>query len=130
MKGTFSGPVRTEWIADNPRDMVVLNELRYTDSKGKVWTARAGSVVNGASIPRPFWHLIGSPFCGRYRRASVIHDVYSPSNEPWWAVHRVFLEMMETDGVPLIQRNIMFLAVWCFAKRWEVADGIEIKKTA
>jgi hypothetical protein len=99
--------------------MVVLNELSYFDSAGKVWTARAGSVVNGASIPRPFWNLIGSPFCGRYRRASVIHDVYcNDGHEPWRAVHKVFEEMMETDKVPWLQRTLMAKAVMWFGPRW------------
>ena len=32
--------------------MTLLNELRYTDPKGVVWVAPAGSVIDGASIPR------------------------------------------------------------------------------
>ena len=115
--GVFRGDVITKWLP-NGRDMVLTTELSYTDNAGKVWTAYAGSTINGASIPRIFWVLVGSPFCGRYRRPSVIHDVNSPSDEPWQAVHRVFLEMMETEGVSRVKRYLMFKAVWYGAKRW------------
>lgn len=125
MKGRFSGPVRTEWLVDDPREMVVLNELTYTDSNNKIWIARAGSVVNGASIPRPLWVLIGSPFCGNYRRASVIHDVYCNDRyEPWQQVHKVFDEMMETDNVNIVLRKIMATGVMMFGPRWPHVPSI------
>ena len=55
--------------------MTLLNELRYTDPKGVVWIAPAGSVIDGASIPRALWSFMGGPFEGKYRNASVLHDV-------------------------------------------------------
>src|SRR5947209_4848318 len=72
--GFYSGPVETRWENDG-RSMTVLNELRYTDPYGAVWIAPAGSHVDGASIPRAFWGIIGGPFEGKYRNASVLHDV-------------------------------------------------------
>ena len=51
--------------------MILLEDVSFT-SKGKIWTAPAGSVIDGASIPRFFWRVIGSPFIGYYRRASVV----------------------------------------------------------
>lgn len=114
----FSGSVKTEWL-DDGRNMRLLETLTFTDSAGKVWTAPAGSVINGASIPGIFWQTIGSPYIGLYRRASVIHDVYCGSRtEPHQAVHRVFNEMMKYDGVTDVTRIRMFKAVWYFGPKW------------
>ena len=30
--------------------------------------------MDGASIPRALWTLVGSPYRGDYRRASIVHD--------------------------------------------------------
>lgn len=74
----FSGNPRTEWLTDpySPdRDMRLLEDFSYTDPSGKVWLAPAGSVINGASIPRALWSSVGSPYTDDYRNASVVHDV-------------------------------------------------------
>lgn len=76
--GSFSGNPKTEWLIDSTgedRNMQLLEEFTYTDPNGKVWVAPKGSVVNGASIPRPLWSTVGSPYTDDYRRASVVHDV-------------------------------------------------------
>ena len=118
MKPCFNGLVAAEWLEDG-RDMRLLKDLIYCDRGGKIWTAPAGRIVNGASIPQFLWDKVGSPYCGRYRRASVIHDIYcEDQSEPWEAVHQVFEEMMEVDGVDYPLRREMFLAVWYFGPRW------------
>ena len=76
--GTFSGNPKTEWLADTlgvDRDMQLLEDFAFTDPNGRVWPAPKGAVVNGASIPRPLWSAVGSPYTDDYRRASVVHDV-------------------------------------------------------
>ncbi len=35
---------------------------------------KVGFEFDGASIPRMFWHIIGSPMSGRYTAATAIHD--------------------------------------------------------
>ena len=69
--------------------------------------------MDGASIPRFFWRFIGSPFIGRYRRASVIHDVHCNLKCHSSAqVHRVFYEMM-------LKAWAMWLAVRLFGPRFK-----------
>ena len=70
---SFSSPVRTEWLPDGVR-MIVLTSMTYTDPSGRKWEVPAGFVTDGASIPREFWSLIGSPYTGEYRVAAVFHD--------------------------------------------------------
>jgi len=117
----FSGRVKAEWL-DDGRNMCLLETLTFIDSAGKLWEAPAGSVINGASVPGIFWQIIGSPYTGKYRRAAVIHDVYCGCRtEPHRAVHKVFNEMMEFDGVDDLRRIRMFKAVWYFGPKWSPA---------
>lgn len=78
-QGTFSGDPVTRWLSEtgDDRNMEILEAFTFTDPAGKVWKAPVGSVVNGASIPRPLWSVVGSPYTGDYRRASIVHDVAS-----------------------------------------------------
>ncbi|MBU6260611.1 MAG: DUF1353 domain-containing protein [Burkholderiales bacterium] len=69
----FSSPVRTEWLADGRR-MMVMQAITYTDPAGRVWEVPTGFVTDGASIPQELWSLLGSPFTGLYRIAAVFHD--------------------------------------------------------
>ena len=76
--GHFSDNPQTEWVTDPEepdRNMKLLRDFSYTDPKGKVWLAPTGSVINGASIPRPLWSTVGSPYTDDYRNASIVHDV-------------------------------------------------------
>jgi hypothetical protein len=75
--GQFSGDPQAEWLttADTPdRQMQMLADFRFLDPEGKEWITPAKYVVDGASIPRALWTLVGSPYTGDYRRASVVHD--------------------------------------------------------
>jgi len=76
--GTFSGNPKTEWLTDDKdddRNMILLEDFIFTDANGKVWPAPKDSVINGASIPRPLWSSVGSPYTDDYRRASIVHDI-------------------------------------------------------
>jgi hypothetical protein len=54
--------------------MCLLETFCFRDPDGKDWETPAGYAVDGASIPRALWTLVGSPYTGDYRRASVVHD--------------------------------------------------------
>lgn len=76
--GKFSGNPKTEWLtsaATDDRDMKMLEDFHYDDPAGRRWPAKAGSVINGASIPTALWSTVGSPYTGDYRLASIVHDV-------------------------------------------------------
>jgi hypothetical protein len=76
--GSFSGNPKTEWLIDlsgADRDMALTENFWYLDPNGRKWEAPKGSVISGASIPRPLWSMVGSPYTDDYRRASIVHDV-------------------------------------------------------
>lgn len=117
--GRYSGPIETRW-EDDGITMVLLNELRYTDPYGQVWVAPAGSRVNGASIPKVFWSMIGGPFEGKYRNASVLHDVaYDEQTRPWQEVDRMFYNAMRCSGVGAITAKTMYYTLVRHGRHWK-----------
>lgn len=117
--GYYSGPVDTRWESDG-RTMTLLNELRYTDPKGVVWIAPAGSKVDGASIPRSLWTFMGGPFEGKYRNASVLHDVaYGNKSRPWQDADRMFYNAMRCSGVGAVEAKTMYYSLYRFGRHWK-----------
>jgi hypothetical protein len=117
--GYFSGPIETRWEADG-RTMTLLNELRYTDPKGVVWIAPAGSRVDGASIPRALWPFFGGPFEGKFRNASVLHDVaYDQKTRPWQQVDRMFYDAMRCSGVGSVKAKTFYYALYRHGRHWK-----------
>jgi hypothetical protein len=117
--GFFNGQPVTKWNPDG-RTMTLLTELRYTDPKGNVWVAPIGSIVDGASIPRYLWSLMGGPFEGRYRNASVLHDVaYGDKKRPWQDCDRMFYYAMRCSGVSAVEAKTMFYALYRFGHHWK-----------
>ncbi len=109
--GEWSGPIQTQWLPDG-RSMILLQSVTYTDTNTKRWVAPAGSVIDGASIPWFMWRAIGSPFCGLYRNASVVHDVYCKTKtRDSVDVHKMFYDAMLTSGVRITKAKTMWLAV-------------------
>lgn len=118
MWGRFAGHVVSEWLGDG-RSMRLTEPFEYVDPEGARWVAPAGSIVNGASIPRFFWRIVGSPLTGCYRRASVLHDVHCDfRTRSWQHVHRMFYRAMRADGCGWLQASVMYWAVRIFGPKW------------
>jgi len=95
--------------------MKVLREFFFSDPSSKKWSAPAGSVVDGASIPRALWTIIGSPYTGDYRRASVVHDVAcleaGNDKKKRRAADRMFFHACRAGGCSIWQSMILYLGV-------------------
>jgi hypothetical protein len=116
--GFYSSAPVTRWNSDG-RSMTLLQELRYTDPNGVVWVAPAGSVVDGASIPRTLWTFMGGPFEGKYRNASVLHDVsYADRTRPPQECDRMFYNAMRCSGVTAVEAKTMYYALCRFGRHW------------
>lgn len=115
----FDNTVKVEWCDKDPRNMILLEDLSFTDKKGFKWDTSTGDVINGASIPKFFWRIIGSPFVGKYRRPSVVHDVHCDKKIfPHKMVHHMFYEAMIYDGVHKFKAKAMYRAVSWFGPKW------------
>lgn len=120
--GFFEGDVVTKWITDD-LEMELVEPFVYVDAAGKRWTAPRGSIINGASIPSMFWSVIGGPFEGRFRKASVLHDAAcDEKTESWQDVHRMFYDACRCSRVGVGKAQTMYWAVYHFGPRW-TEDG-------
>jgi hypothetical protein len=125
--GHYSGYVEARWNNDG-RTMTLLSELRYTDPQGKVWIAPAGSEVDGASIPRSLWTFMGGPFEGRYRNASVLHDVaYDQKNRTPQECDRMFYNAMRCSGVSAVEAGTMYYSLLKFGHHWKAVKAEPVK---
>src|ERR1043166_1667180 len=117
--GQCNGEAVTKWNRDG-RTMTLLTELRYTDPNGEVWVAPIGSVVDGASIPRYLWSIMGGPFEGKYRNPSVLHDVaYGAKKRPWQDCDRMFYYAMRCSGVSATEAKTMYYTLFKFGHHWK-----------
>ena len=120
----YVGAVQAQWLPDG-RTMRLLAPFTYIDAEGTEWNAPAGSVIDGASIPKVAWSIIGGPFEGKYRDASVVHDVACEQRaRPWEAVHLMFYAAMLTSGVDEVQAKQMYGAVYWFGPRWRLESTV------
>ena len=117
--GYYSGDPVVKWNSDG-RTMTLMTELSYTDPHGVIWDAPAGSVTDGASIPRYLWSIMGGPFEGQYRNASILHDVaYEKHNRPWQDCDRMFYNAMRCSGVSGVEAKTMYYALYKFGHHWK-----------
>lgn len=130
-----NAPPLAEWL-DDGRHMQLKRPFGYVQESGREWPVPSEAVIDGASIPKVFWSLIGGPFEGQYRNASVVHDYYSDvQTRPWQETHRVFYDGMLCSGVGTARAKVMYYAVYRFGPRWTtgpvaVAEGFGMAGTA
>ena len=118
--GKYIGSVKTVWLDDGIK-MRLLDEFTYIDPHGTRWKAPKDSIVDGASIPKFAWSFIGGPFEGRYRNASVIHDVAcQEQTRKWEDVHLTFYYAMRASHVEENKAKLMYGAVYHFGPTWTV----------
>ncbi len=123
----FEGDVITKWLMHPGQDrkMELQQEFAFIDSKDVTWPAQTGDVVDGASIPEVLWNrVVGTPFVGDYRRATVVHDV-AVSKQLYSSrqAARMFYEAMLEDGTPRARAWMMYMAVRLFGPRWPTETG-------
>jgi len=126
----FEGHVVVEWLQHDGDDRLVrlVEPFAFVDKQKKVWSVPKGAVVDGASIPRVLWTLVGPPFVGDYRYASVVHDYYCDTkSESWRATHRMFLEASLLGGVESEKAKVMYAAVYARGPRWESVTTIGLE---
>jgi len=133
----FSGDPETIWLteAGTDRNMALLQDFWFIDRRGNRWDAPKASIVNGASIPRPLWSLVGSPYTGDYRRASIVHDVAceyaggDPARRR--AADRMFFEACREGGCTAWEATVLYVGVrigawWGRATNPEAPRGVRL----
>jgi len=120
--GQFSPGPDGRFVSGAPRPKFrLLAAFGFRDPQGRVWEVPSGVEVDGASIPRAFWTVIGGPFEGNYLNASVVHDHYCRvRTRTAQDTHRTFYYGMRAMGVAEAQAKKMFWAVSTFGPKWEL----------
>jgi hypothetical protein len=128
--GKYNGSVKTEWLKDG-RKMRLLKSITYIDPKGIKWIAPVGLEVDGTSIPQFFWSLVGGPYEGKYRDASVIHDAACFQKlRSWESVHEAFFNAMLASGVDLETALEFYAAVFHYGPRWNIEHKKKIPRSS
>ena len=126
--GEFHGDVVAKWLTEpgvDDRTMELTEPFSYTDPFDNEWEAPVGSKVNGASIPPSLWSIVGPPYVGDYRRASVVHDVACVEMPGSSAeAHKMFYYAMLCDGVNAVKALAMYKAVKNFGP---VSSPVSVK---
>ncbi|RSZ55890.1 DUF1353 domain-containing protein [Massilia atriviolacea] len=128
--GKFLDDLKGKWdTTARPRPVFELvNDFRFEDPNGLMWTAPAKIKVDGASIPQSLWGVVGGPFEGEYINASVIHDHYCRTKERTaHDTHRNFYYGMKAAGLPEWKATLMHWAVATFGPKWELRSKIIVK---
>jgi hypothetical protein len=124
--GRFVGALSPTWLNDG-RKMRLNADFVFVDPNSKAWVARTGAEIDGASIPQSFWSLIGGPFEGKYRNASVVHDVACDERrEPSDEVHEMFYFACRCAGVPERKAKAMYYAVANYGPQWKVVHEVRM----
>ena len=115
--GHFSGPVVAQWLPG--WGMLLSEPLTFTDTRGAEYTAPRSLLLDGASIPRFLWGIVGCPFTGEYRTASVVHDhMCVVKRNDWRFTHYLFWQMCRACGVGRVKSWILWAGVRFFGPRW------------
>ncbi|MEO1292960.1 MAG: DUF1353 domain-containing protein [Pseudomonadota bacterium] len=121
--GRFDGDFIGRFVGG--QTAVVEKPLTFIGPDGQAWTAPAGIEVNGASIPRALWTIVGSPFAGDYLRASVVHDHYCVTMERnWRETHLAFYNGCRADGLSQGYASLLYAGVMRFGPRWRPGRGL------
>jgi Protein of unknown function (DUF1353) len=116
--GRFEGDVVAKWQPDG-RDMQLVQPFAFVDGEARRWNAPAQHTINGASIPRALWSIVGGPYEGQYRLASVVHDVACDVKEARFQdVHRMFFAAAVAAGTGRTRAKVMYAAIFHFGPRW------------
>lgn len=115
--GRFVANPKVELLED--RSLKLLDDFIYIDPHDEPWLAAKGRIVDGASIPRLFWSVMGGPLSGKYRNASIVHDVECDDRRrPYEKVHLMFYHACLAGGVPDGEAKKLYWAVARFGPRW------------
>jgi len=123
--GSFSGNPKTEWLSEPEADrrMKLLEDFWYEDPDGRRWVAKAGCCIDGASIPAPLWSIVGSPYTGEYRRASIVHDIACEDpGVPRKDADRMFYFACLAGGCTPRQARLLYTGVRIGAWTAEIRD--------
>lgn len=109
--------------------------LTFVDPTGRKWTAPAGTLTDGASVPRWALPIVGRPDNKYVFRAAVVHDAYCQTSSkctsqlrsrPCEETHRMFFNGCLASGAKRFDATMWWAAVRLGGPKWK-DDGTIIE---
>ena len=117
--GRYTGKLILEPMPGR-QQMKTVEDFGFQDADGRHWPVPPGTSVDGTSIPKAVWSLLGRPWEGKYREAFVLHDYHcTVRSADWQTVHRMFYRAMLVSGVSERRAKLVYAGVYFAGPRWE-----------
>jgi hypothetical protein len=120
-RGRFQGNIILEWVDDSPfvATMRLVEKFSFQQANGKTWEVPAQATVDGRFAPPLFTRLMGHPFEGGFRKASIVYDhAVQDMTQPWEEAQRMFYEASIVEGVLPIEAKVMYMLMNAGGTRW------------
>ena len=130
----FNAPVTLKPGAIRIKDRALpfyrtAKSIEFIDARPNKWVAPSGTLTDGASIPKMFFKVIGTPQSKEFINAATLHDAYCGvgngslpqfHSDTWQNVHRMFYDALRVDGTSPKKAKIMYAAVYLAGPRWSM----------
>jgi hypothetical protein len=80
----------------------------------QVMTIPKGFISDGASIPKAFWKIIGTPFSPSFIEAAIVHDFLISKQYNAKHSDQMFYDMLVYTGVSIVKARVMYIAIRLF----------------
>jgi hypothetical protein len=131
MKANYVG--NPEYEKANEKGHIQLCQDFCFAVDGKTFWLPSGYLCDGASIPRPFWSIIGSPFDPEKVPAAFVHDaIYLTHAFNRSDADEILFQLLQQGGCRLRTARTMWAAVRGFAQfAWSMSasDKSDLAKT-
>lgn len=98
-KVMLTSPLEAKWVWEGVEKRLVIEE---------------GFMSDGASIPKPFWLVVGTPFSPRFARGSMVHDKMCDLGWDVAEMSWLFHELLKLDNVGSKKACVMYKAVYAY----------------
>ena len=101
----------SKYMLEKPYRRKLFEDFNFI-YEGRAFTIKRGFWWDGASIPRFFWRIAGSPMTGKYYLAALVHDMfYATHYFPRKQADTIFYDMMIHCGVGTVLAWTIYRAV-------------------
>jgi hypothetical protein len=119
----LSDPIHRTFKEGKETIIEIQEDFPYELQPGEIITTPKGFLSDGASIPKPFWIIVGHPLECDNLKAALIHDFMCKTGQElkeqgikytytWQQTHEIFRQALIDCGVPVWKAGIMHKAVF------------------
>tara|TARA_R110000851_G_scaffold227519_4_gene380329 strand:- start:18 stop:446 length:429 start_codon:yes stop_codon:yes gene_type:complete len=103
-------------ITPNSKSTYAICEKYLFQIGREVLEIPAGYTSDGASVPKLFWKVVGTPFAPNFIEAAFVHDFLVDQNYDDVLADKMFFDMLVYAGVNKYKAKAMYIAVRSYRK--------------